>query len=230
MECISRLTYSTSSCFGNGYVCSVPDIGCVCNSGWSSFGDFSVGSSGSDCSINYGAARIMRYFCIIISFTCSILIIWHYISLAISGKLCCVVSLDHNRSFPLCFLIGGITAGIYGILKVSYPDEQQPLIGRDVPISLIFFIFTTFDWIGFNIFLNLIIEFLETYLLLIISESKERYIYIYIYIYIFIYMYIYIYIYMYIYVCVYICIYIYIYIYTYICIYIYVSTNMYIYI
>jgi hypothetical protein len=67
------------------------------------------------------------------------------------SQVCCVISWDHRKSFPLCFLILGIAAGTYGILKVSYTDSQQPLVGRDISISLICFIFTSFGWLGFNI-------------------------------------------------------------------------------
>jgi hypothetical protein len=173
MECISPLPFSEGSCSGNGFVCQVPDIGCICNFGWSSFGDFSVASSGPECSINYRAVRIMSYFCIIIPFISSILIIWHYISLAMRLKVCCAFSWDHKRSFPICFIILGIAAETYGILKVSYTDGQQPLVGRDVSISLIFFILTSFGWLGFNIYTNLIIDFLKSYSLFMKSESSK---------------------------------------------------------
>lgn len=174
MRCISRLPYSVSSCSGNGYVCRVPDIGCVCHSGWSSIGDFSVVSSGPQCLINYRAIRIMGYLCIFFPFICSILIIRHYVHLAMRNNSWCVISREHKTLFPFCFLIMSIAGSIYGLLKVSYMNGQQPLVGRDISISLIFFVFTNLGWTGVNIYLNLLINFLKGYSLLLMSERKER--------------------------------------------------------
>lgn len=163
MECTTPLPYTISSCSGNGYKCSVPDIGCICYSGWTSLSDLSLGSTGPDCLIHYGAVRIISYLCIIIPSICNILIIWHYISIAIQKKSCYVISREYKTIFPFCFLIMGIASVIYGILKVSYPDGRQPLIGRDVSISMMVLIATTSGFLGMVLYLHVIIKFLKGY-------------------------------------------------------------------
>jgi hypothetical protein len=174
MECISRLPYSVSSCSGNGYTCSIPNVGCICNSGWTSLGDLSFGISGPDCLINHKAVRILSYICIFIPSISNILIIWHYISLAVRKKSCYVISREYKTLFPLCHLIMGCASSIYGALKVSSPNGKQLLVGRDVSISLVSALFLTFGWFGMVVYLHLIIQFLESYSLVMVSESKER--------------------------------------------------------
>lgn len=175
MECNSSQLYSNSSCSGNGYVCNVPDVGYICNFGWTSQGDFSFSSSGPDCLINYLAVRIMSYFCIIIPSISNILIIGHYISKSIRKKSCRVISRAYKSLFPFCFLITGLACSIYGILKLSHSDGQQPLVGRDVSISLIVPIFLISGYAGIVVYLQVIIISLKCYSETMPSEiNRER--------------------------------------------------------
>jgi hypothetical protein len=174
MECISSLPYSINSCSGNGYICQVPDIGCICNSGWTSLGDFSLGISGSECQINYLGVRIISYFCIFFSAIFNILIIWHYVQLAKKLRSYYVISREFKTLFPFCFLITGISATIFGILKVTYPDGKQPLLGRDVSISFVIFINMSSCFIGLVLYLHVIIQFLKGYSRMMSLESRER--------------------------------------------------------
>jgi hypothetical protein len=139
MEYISPLPYSRSSCSSNGYVCSVPDVGYICYTGWIGVGDYSLGGDGPECIIYHRAIKIMSYFCIIIPSICNILIIIHYILLSVRKKSYYVITQEFKTIFPLFFLIMGIACCLYGVLKVSYPDGEQPLVGRDVSISLMVF-------------------------------------------------------------------------------------------
>jgi hypothetical protein len=175
MKCTSRQPNSSSLCSGNGYVCNdLTPPRCICNSGWSSVGDFSLGSFGPECVINYRAVRIMSYLCIIIPAICSTIIIGHYVRIAMRKRSCYVITREYKTLFPLSFLIMGITQSIYGVLKVSYVDGQQPLIGRDISISLLVCIFTFFCFTGSVIYLHLIVEFLQRYPLMMTSIEQER--------------------------------------------------------
>jgi hypothetical protein len=175
MECTSPLPYSKNSCSGNGYICSFPEVKCVCFTGWTSHGDFSFGSHGYDCNINDRGIRIMSYFCIIVPSICNLLIIWHYIRKATRIKSCYFISREYKSIFPFCFLITGITSTVTGILRVSHTPDKQPLVGRDYSVSLMNCLFTASAFTGLVIYLNLIIEFLERYPHTMIStKAKER--------------------------------------------------------
>jgi hypothetical protein len=170
MECTSPLPDSTISCSGNGFVCSVPDVGCICNFGWTSLSDFSVDSSGPECLINYRAVRILSYFVIIIPLICSILIGRHYIVLTKRKKL----SWEYKNVFPFFFFILGISNALFGVLKLSYQDGQQPLIGRDLSVSLILFFSISFCFTGMVIYLQVIVQFLQGYSRMMSPASRER--------------------------------------------------------
>lgn len=173
MSCISPQPYSISSCSGNGFLCDIPDIGCICNDGWTSLGDFSFNTSGPECLTNFLGIKIMSYVCIVIPSICNILIVWHYISRA-KRKLTCF-SWKYQSLFPLNYLLLGISSVIHGILKLSYPPAQQPLIGRDLSITLIAFSYAFNAFCGIVLYINLVLQFLignsET---MISPESRER--------------------------------------------------------
>mmetsp|Transcript_8189 Transcript_8189/g.8190 ORF Transcript_8189/g.8190 Transcript_8189/m.8190 type:complete len:390 (+) Transcript_8189:642-1811(+) len=163
MKCTAPLPYSRNSCSGNGYMCSLPEVYCVCYTGWTSHGDFSFDSDGYDCKMHDYGIRILSYFCIIVPSICNLLIIWHYIRQAIRKKRFCIISREYKSMFPFCFLIGGTTSTITGILRVSHPIDSQPLVGRDFSVSLMNCLFTASVFTGLVMYLNLIIEFLERY-------------------------------------------------------------------
>jgi energy-converting hydrogenase Eha subunit A len=170
MECTSFQPDSTRSCSGNGLVCLVPDIGCICNFGWTSLGDYSLYSSGPACLINYRAVRILSYFLIIVSSICSILIGWHYVILIKRKKL----SWEYKNAFPFCFLILGISNALFGVLKVSYPDGQQPLVGRDVSVTATVLISLFLCFLGVNLYLQVIIQFPYGYHRMMSRESRKK--------------------------------------------------------
>lgn len=174
MKCASSLPYSVKLCSGNGYVCSAPDVGCICNSGWTSWGDFSLNNYGSECLINHRSVRIMAYFCVLVSSICNVLIIGYYISVAKRKKSCYIISREYKTLFPFCFLITGISSVCFGILKIYHYDDQQPLIGRDLSASFLVFVFTTSAFFGLVIYLNLILEFIQLYPRMMTSTSMER--------------------------------------------------------
>jgi hypothetical protein len=68
----------------------------------------------------------------------------------------------------------GTASAIFGILKLSYPNGQQPLIGRDLSVSLMALIVTTFCFIGLVLYLHVIIQFLQGYKKMMDSASRER--------------------------------------------------------
>lgn len=144
-----------------------------CNPGWSSRGDLSLDSR-INCLTNYEAVKSLGYLIIIIPSISIILIIRHYIQLAKRLKTVCVLTRQHNRLFPFCFLIMGIASVIYGILKVIYPNEEQPLVGRDISISLMVFIITGSLFSGVVLYLHVIIEFLNGYLCMMTNEVRVR--------------------------------------------------------
>jgi hypothetical protein len=116
----------------------------------------------------------MGYAIIITSSILNVLIIWHYIRLAKRLKTIFVLTRQYKTLFPFCFLIVGISNVIYGLLKVLYPNEEQPLVGRDVSISLMAFTITGFGFTGLVIYLHAIIEFLKGYSRMMILASRER--------------------------------------------------------
>jgi hypothetical protein len=81
---------------------------------------------------------------------------------------------QYKTLFPFCFLIIAISNVIYGLLKVIYCNEEQPLVGRDVSISLMAFTITGFGFTGLVIYLHAIIEFLKGYSRIMIPASRER--------------------------------------------------------
>jgi hypothetical protein len=68
----------------------------------------------------------------------------------------------------------GIASSVYGILKISYPDGQQPLVGRDASISLMVFSATFFGRVGMVIYLNVVMKFLEGFTRMMDHESYQR--------------------------------------------------------
>jgi hypothetical protein len=147
-----------------------------CPDGWTSLGDFSFerGNSERECLVNFRAVRIMSYFCVIIPSISSILIVWHYRKLAIRKKTCFVISWKYKTLFPFFYLILGISSAIFGVLKVSYRDGNQPLVGRDFTISLMVFFSTSSCFFGMIIYLHVIIHFLIGHSIMMTFESRER--------------------------------------------------------
>lgn len=143
----------------------------TCKSGWTSLGDLSFNTPGPDCLINYLGIRIMSFVCIIVSSFCNILVIWYYISLA-KRNLTCLSWKKPSTLFPLNFLLLGISSLIHGCLKLAYPSGQQPLIGRDLSITLISFSFSFNAFCGITIYTNLVLHFLTVHSEMIISEKS----------------------------------------------------------
>jgi len=175
MKCTAPLPYSRNSCSGNGYMCSLPEVYCVCYTGWTSHGDFSFDSDGYDCKMHDYGIRILSYFCIIVPSISNFLIIWHFIRKAIRKKSFCVISREYKTIFPICFFTAGISSTIIGILRISHTTDSQPMVGRDFSVSLMNCLFITAVFTGLVMYLNLIIDFLERYPHTLIStEAKER--------------------------------------------------------
>jgi hypothetical protein len=118
IECSSPLPYSSNVCSGNGYMCSRLDMEpyCICNIGWTSLGDLSFGTVGSECLIHYKAVRIMSYILIIIPSIYNILIIWHYLSLTKRKQSWYVITREYKTLFPLAWFIMGIALTGYCII------------------------------------------------------------------------------------------------------------------
>jgi hypothetical protein len=146
----------------------------ICESGWTSLGDYSLDSAGPKCLINFGAVRILSYFIMIIPSICNILIIWPYIGLAIRNKSYYAISREYKTLFPLCFFIHGTLSVIFGILKISHPNGKQHLIGRDLSVTLTVLFSLTILFSGLIMYLHVIIEFLKGYSLTIRRPSRER--------------------------------------------------------
>jgi hypothetical protein len=68
----------------------------------------------------------------------------------------------------------GICSVICGILKVSYVDEQRPLIGRDLSVTLVAAFTYFFTSLGMFLYLQVIIQFLRGYARMISTSSSER--------------------------------------------------------
>jgi hypothetical protein len=141
---------------------------------WTSLSDFSFNTPGPDCLVNYEGVRILSYFCIFIPFICNIVIIRHYVILAMKKKSIYVLTRECKSAFPLCFFVVGVSSSAHGILKLSYPDDQQPLAGRDLSVSLTLFFSETFTVFGLVTYLHVILQFLKGYSRMMTSDSKER--------------------------------------------------------
>lgn len=68
----------------------------------------------------------------------------------------------------------GIASVLLGVLKVSYKDGSQPLVGRDISISLMVFIIKFGCFFGVVVYLQVIIHFLLGFTRTLTSASKER--------------------------------------------------------
>lgn len=172
-----NVSRTTTACFGNGYECLDPGVGCICDSGWSSLSDMThtnVGPLSESCLINYRGVRIMSYICIIVTSLCCLLIIWHYISLAMHKKSIHVITREYKTLFPLGFFSMGLFAAVFAVLKVSYPDGSQPLVGQDFSISFILFIITNSFFGGVVLYLHVILQFLKSYSLLMPVERGDK--------------------------------------------------------
>lgn len=144
-----------------------------CDSGFTNWGDYSLESP--DCLIDSLAVRVLSYFLIILPSITNILIIWHFISIGIKKKRWYIISRDYKTLFPLSFLIMGIFDVIGGVLKISYPDgREQPLIGRDLSITLVTVITYFFTFLGAVLYLQVIIQFLRGYTRIMNKNSSER--------------------------------------------------------
>jgi hypothetical protein len=97
----------------------------------------------------------------------------HYISLARRKKSWYVITHESKTLFPLSWFIMGIFLTIYGILKVTYPNGEQPLVGRDQSISFMVLILTGFIFIGLVLYLHVIIQFLQSYSNMMTTERAE---------------------------------------------------------
>lgn len=146
----------------------------ICDSGWTSLGDYSLDSPGPDCLINSLAVRVMSYFLIILPSCSNILTIWHFISIGVRKGSVHVISREYKALFPLSFLFLGIYNALCGILKVSYVDEQQPLIGRDLSVTLVNAFSYFFTFLGLVLYLQVIIQFLRGYSRMMSKTSCER--------------------------------------------------------
>jgi hypothetical protein len=68
----------------------------------------------------------------------------------------------------------GISCANFGILKIAYPDGQQPFVGRDLSVSLTVLFSESMYFCGFFFYLQVIIQFLEGYSRMMTPASKER--------------------------------------------------------
>jgi hypothetical protein len=68
----------------------------------------------------------------------------------------------------------GISCANVGILNTAYPNDQKPLVGRDLSISLSVFINENMYFGGFFFYLQVIIQFLEGYSRMMTPASRER--------------------------------------------------------
>lgn len=85
-----------------------------------------------------------------------------------------VITREYKTIFPFYFLIMGINTGNYGILKVAYPDGQQPLIGRDWSASISAAFCEASYFFGFYFYLYVILAFLEGYSRMMTSERRMK--------------------------------------------------------
>jgi hypothetical protein len=93
-------------------------------------------------------------------------------TLAKRKRSCHVLSREYKTLFPLCFPILGIAHVIFGLLKISFPNGEQPLIGRDVSVSLMMLIGIISALTGFTLYLHVIIKFLRGYTKLMGSTER----------------------------------------------------------
>jgi hypothetical protein len=68
----------------------------------------------------------------------------------------------------------GISCANHGILKLSYPNGQQPLAGRDLSVSLTVLFSEGSYFIGSFFYLQVIIQFLDGYSRMMTAVSRTR--------------------------------------------------------
>jgi hypothetical protein len=68
----------------------------------------------------------------------------------------------------------GVFIVIFGLCKVVQPDGQQPLVGQDLSISLVFFIILNAFFIGIAMYIQVIVKFLRSYSIMMTRESGDK--------------------------------------------------------
>jgi hypothetical protein len=84
------------------------------------------------------------------------------------------LSWEFKNVFPFCFLLLGISNALFGVLKLSYPDGQQPLVGRDVSVTTTVLISLFLCFLGANLYLQVIFQFLHGYSRMMSIESRKK--------------------------------------------------------
>lgn len=162
----SVLYPQTVSCSGHGH-CNIISSSCICDSGWSSLGDFAVGD-GIDCDQNINIIRILNYVSIII-----VIIFLVFITRVLYLRILSKPSIkDPPILCSIMFLIVGLMGFSYSIIKIINPTEY--LVGNS-PLITFFFCSTMFFFImGYVIFIVILGLFFKGYAKSMSSEARAK--------------------------------------------------------
>jgi hypothetical protein len=134
-------------------------------------GDFSI-IQDADCDINQAAIAALSYVDICGATICNLLILRYFIVRYKSKNSLFFISSDPKTLFPICFLLHGIGDFVFAVLKSVY--DVQPVVGRDLSVTLIASILPFFCFCGLVLYYAVIIKFLKGYSRMMRPESREK--------------------------------------------------------
>lgn len=165
LEC-SILYPQTIPCSGHGN-CNILSSMCVCEDGWSSFGDFAV-DKGVDCDQNINVIQILNCITIAIVVIFVVFIIRVlYLRILIKPSI-----KDPPVLCSIMFLLTGLMELSYDIMKIVNPTDN--IIGKSPAVSFFAgskFLFFTY---GFIIFIVILGNFFKGYAKSMSAEVKAK--------------------------------------------------------
>lgn len=168
MNCTSQ--YRDSRCSGNGYLCQPANF-CVCDSGWSALGDYSI-VEGANCDIHNDTIVTLALIEAFGNSVYIVMILRHFYKRIVATTVFRHFLVDPKTWCAVFFLLAGFS-GLSLALPVAVPKNRQ-IIGRDVTVSVAATCFTFFALSALSFYFQIIINYLKKSLFLLGTESRRN--------------------------------------------------------
>lgn len=103
---------------------------------------------------------------------CNLLLLRYFIVRSLRKKRLFFLSTDPRSLFPLLFLLHGIGDFVFAVLKIAY--NVQPIVGRDVSVTLLATCLPIFCFIGLVLYYDVILSFLRGYSRMMRAQSRQK--------------------------------------------------------